>query len=175
MKWTTDVYLIKMELNKTLKTEDDIKKYYENRVRQMDKCVRRELGKRSHGQKYKYTKTDYNEFSYANFCDKDEENMDCSDLFNGTNPFTGNKSGETLSVKRKLYLKRLNIRRRKDEKGIYRNYLVFFPNAVYGLKGDECGKIIESCSKNFDQLTINQMAAVLCYWSTGIVPFTVDF
>lgn len=62
----------------------------------MDKCVRRELSKR-----YKYMKTDYNDFSYANLCDKDEENMDCSDILNGTDPFTGNKTSE--SIKRKLY------------------------------------------------------------------------
>ncbi|MGL5732844.1 MAG: hypothetical protein ACRCXE_02135, partial [Metamycoplasmataceae bacterium] len=61
MKRKTEVYLIKMELDKTLKTENEIKNYYENKVKQMDKCVRKEISKRSHGQKYKYTKTDYNE------------------------------------------------------------------------------------------------------------------
>lgn len=110
----------------------------------MDKCVRKEISRGNHGQKYKYTKTDYNDFSYASFCDKDRENMDCSDFLNGTDPFTGNLTSEILSVKRKLYLKRLNIRRKKDEKGVYRNNLVFFYDAVYGLKGAECGKIISS-------------------------------
>lgn len=136
----------------------------------MDKCVRKEISRGNHGQKYKYTKTDYNDFSYASFCDKDRENMDCSDFLNGTDPFTGNLTSEILSVKRKLYLKRLNIRRKKDEKGVYRNNLVFFYDAVYGLKGAECGKIISSCSKDFDPLTINQVATVLCYWSASIVP-----
>ncbi|MGL5732845.1 MAG: hypothetical protein ACRCXE_02140, partial [Metamycoplasmataceae bacterium] len=113
--------------------------------------------------------------NYANLCDKNEESMDCSDLVNGTDPLTGNKTDEILSVKRKLYLKRLNLRRRKDKNGVNRNNLVFFPDAVYGLKGEECGKIIGSCSENFDQITINQMAAVLFYWGTGIVPLPWTF
>lgn len=73
-KWETDVYLIKMELNKELKTENEIKNYYEDKVKQMDKCVRKEISKRSHGKNYVYTKKDHGDFSYASFCDKDREN-----------------------------------------------------------------------------------------------------
>lgn len=125
-KWKTDVYLIKMRLSNAVKMENEIKDYYENRVKQMDECVREEISRTNHGQKYRYTKTDYSDFSYANFCDKDRENMDCCDFLNGTDLFTGNQTSEILSIRRKLYLKRLNIRRMKDEKGVYKNILIFF-------------------------------------------------
>ncbi len=55
-KWETDMYLAKMELNKMLKTERDIKGHCENNMKLLDKCVRKELSKRRHGKKYFYTK-----------------------------------------------------------------------------------------------------------------------
>ncbi|XP_026110841.1 uncharacterized protein LOC113084981 [Carassius auratus] len=175
VKWETDVYLIQMEIKETLQTEIEIKNYYEDKVKQIEQCVRKEMGKKYHGQKYKYIKTDSVDFSYAHFCDKDEENMDCDDFCNGTDPITGNKTNENLSIKRRLYLKRLNLNRRKDKEGIYRNNLVFFSDAVFGLLGNECGSIIEKCSSGHDQITINQIASVLCYWSKGIVPLPWTF
>ncbi len=50
-KWETDMYLAKMELNKMLKTERDIKEHYESNMKMLDKCVRKELSKRRHGKK----------------------------------------------------------------------------------------------------------------------------
>ncbi len=174
-KWETDVYVIKMELNKELKTENEIKNYYEDKVKQMDKCVRTEISKNSHGRNYIYTKKDYGDFSYANFCDKDKDKMDCSDFENGTDPFTGNQTEEVLSIRRRLYLKRVNLYRRRDAEGIYRSNLIFLKDAVYGITGRECGKILKICSEGHDALTINQMASVLCYWYNGIVPLPWTF
>lgn len=155
--------------------ENEIKNYYENKVKQMDECVRKEISKINHEQKYKYVKTDNNDFSYANFYDQKEE-MDCDDFCNGKDPFTGNKTGnENLSIKRKLYLKRLNIYQRKDKEDIYRSNFVFFSDALFGLTGNECGSIIEKCSEGHDQITINQIASVLCYWSEVIVPLPWTF
>ncbi len=82
----------------------------------LEKCVRKELSKRRNGKKYFYTKIDYSDFAYANFCDKNEDVLDCSDFLNGTDPFTGNQTSEVLSIKRKLYMKRVNIYRGKDKK-----------------------------------------------------------
>lgn len=40
-KWETDINLIQMEIDESLKTENEIKSYYENKVKQMDECVRK--------------------------------------------------------------------------------------------------------------------------------------
>ncbi len=89
-----------------------------DKVKQMDKCVRTEISKNSHGRNYVYTKKDYGDFSYANFCDKDKDKMDCSDFENGTDPFTGNQTEEVLSIRRRLYLKRVNLYRRRRRRRI---------------------------------------------------------
>ncbi len=150
--------------------ENEIKNYYEDKVKQMDKCVRTEISKKSHGKNYVYTKKDQGDFSYANFCDKNQEKMNCSNFENGTDHFTGNQTEEVLSIRRRLYLKRVNLYRQKDEKGVYRSNSIFLKDAVYGIAGRECGKILKVCSEGHDALTINQMASVLCYWYNGIVP-----
>ncbi len=120
-------------------------------------------------------KKDCGDFSYANFCDKDKDKMDCSDFENGTDPFTGNQTEEVLSIRRRLYLKRVNLYRRKDAEGVYRSNLIFLKDAVYGIAGRECGKILKICSEGHEPLTINQMASVLCYWYNGIVPLPWTF
>lgn len=51
-----------MKINETLKTKHEIKNHYENEMKLMDKCVREEIGKQRHRQKYRYTKNDYNDF-----------------------------------------------------------------------------------------------------------------
>lgn len=160
-----------MGLNKSLRTEGDIKEYYEKNLKLLDKCVREELSKRRQGKKYFYTKIDYNDFSYANFL----EMMDCSVFLNGTDPFTRNQTSEVLSIRRKLYMKRVNIYRRKDKEGVFRQNLVFIEDAVYGIAGQECGEILEACAIGHDSITINQMAAVLCYMKSGIMPLTWTF
>lgn len=118
---------------------------------------------------------DYSDYSYANVCDKDGEVLDCSDFLNGMDPFTGNQTSEVLSVRRKLYMKRVNIYRRRDKEGVFRQKLVFLGDAVYGIAGQECGEVLGACAVGHDAITINQMAAVLCYMKNVIMPLPWTF
>ncbi len=141
----------------------------------LEKCVMKELSRRRHGKKYFYMKIDYSDFAYANFCDKKEDLLDCSDFLNGTDPFTGNQTSEVLSIKRKLYMKRVNIYRGKDKKGVFRQNLIFFEDAVYGVASSECGEVLKACAAGHDSITLDQMAAVLCYVKSGITPLPWTF
>ncbi len=67
-------------------------------------------------------------------------------------------------------MKRVNIYRGKDKEGVFRQNLIFFEDAVYGVTGSECGEVLRACAAGHDSLTLNQMAAVLCYVKSGITP-----
>lgn len=110
----------------------------------------------------------------ASLCDKYRDKIDCNNLVNGTDPETGNRTSETLSVKRKLYLKRVGLKNKKDRQGIYKLSLIYHNEEIYGLPSQECAELIKSCSKGHDSITNNQMSAVLCYWTYGIpvLPWT---
>ncbi|MGL5903997.1 MAG: hypothetical protein ACRCZO_15050, partial [Cetobacterium sp.] len=169
-----DVYLIKMKINETLQTEQEIRNHYERETKLMDKCVREEIGKRKHGQKYYFTKNDYNDYSYSSPCDKYREKMDCVDFVNGTDPVTGNRTSKILSIKRKLHLRRVGLKPKKDKQGIYKLSLIYHKEETFGLPGRECAEMIKNCAERYDAITVNQISAVLCYWTYGIpiLPWT---
>lgn len=101
--------------------------------------------------------------------------MDCSDFVNGIDLETGKRTNETISIKSRLYLQRVGQKNMKDKHGVYKSSLIYHNEAIYGLSGKECGKLIKSCMEGQNAISINQMLAVLCFWTYGLLTLPWTF